>query len=987
MIDRERWQAISAHLDEALALKPEQRDAWLADLQERDPALAEQVRSMLQGAPSTTEMGHATTLPGLDAFGRHLDAALQPELPSDRTPQAGQRWGAWMLLHKIGEGGMGQVWLAARDDGLYQAQAAIKLLRSDLTAERLQARFARERAVLGRLNHANVARLLDAGVANGQAYLVLEHVPGRILDEHVRSACPQLSQRVQLLLRIARAVEHAHAQLIVHRDLKPSNVIVTPEGEPKLLDFGIAGLLDDGEGVDSDLTRQTGRGLTLGYAAPEQILGGPIGTAADVFSLGVMLFELISGDLPFAPRSAGRLAAEHAVLHGEPRRLWTVLSEDKGGARGERQSQAPTNNVAAQGVATQGVAAHAGPGPAQDARRAHGDLEAIVAKALRKQPAERYATVGAFIDDLQRWLTHRPVSARRDEWRHQTALFLRRHAGLAAATAVVVLSLSAGLAVSTWQWQRAQTAARQSDRIAEYLVDLLKSASPDRHGGQWPTVLQLLDSSRAALPKSFQDDPETRLRLLAVLAETYHELNRFDVAMPLNEELVRVATERHGAGDPMVLQARFRQARTQQVQGLFDKAIAALEPMQAEFERAFGAQSEELRRLLYVLSTSYARAGRLMDADRMLTQAGELTQAAFGTSSPQWMAHQNHLQVLRVGQGRLREALAAMKTTEPFWSSTSLEHVREILVYRRNTIAVQVRVGDYEGIEARARTLLADMDRLLGPGNDMATGLRHELARYFTEVGQSQRALEQRLDNLARAQAAQVHHPAVLLPLQVHALLARAQAHAADAAELVRDARQLLTSLRTHADKVGYARADAWINLMRVGLALDNADLAAEALAPLKADTGLRLDRDVLLASRVAQMEGELARLQGDLPKSRELLVQRMKVFDRPGERRVLPGWVAGLDLAYTLVLMGDPGAAAALQSAQERRPMGAPAGHPLDAAAAYLAARLQASAGAPSASASDTVRAAEQALVRAQARRPGQPAGVGLGSFGGALI
>lgn len=976
MIDRERWQAISALLDVALALQPSQRDAWLADLQQRDAELAEQVRTMLVAAPQSTAKGGVTTLPGLQAFGQHLDAALKPQLQSSHAPQAGQRWGAWMLLHKIGEGGMGQVWLAARDDGLYQAQAAIKLLRSDLSAQRLQARFARERAVLARLNHPNVARLLDAGLVEGQAYLVLEYVPGRNLDEHVRAACPHLVQRVQLLLRIAQAVEHAHAQLIVHRDLKPSNVIVTPEGEPKLLDFGIAGLLDDGEPVDSDLTRQTGRGLTLGYAAPEQILGGPIGTAADVFSLGVMLFELISGDLPFAPRSAGRLAAEHAVLHGEPRRLSTLLglAEDPGQAEpGQRDAGA--------------VLVNTGPGPAIDARRARGDLEAILAKALRKQPAERYGTVGAFIDDLQRWLTHRPVSARRDEWRHQSYLWLRRHALLAGATAVVVLSLSAGLAVSTWQWQRAQTAARQSDRIAEYLVDLLKSASPDRHGGQWPTVLQLLDRSRAALPQSFQNDPETRLRLLAVLAETYHELNRFDVAMPLNEELVRIATERHGAGDPMVLQARYRQARTQQVQGLFDKAIAALEPMQGEFERTYGAQSEEVRRLLYVLSTSYARAGRLDDADRMLTHAGTLTQAAFGSNSPQWMAHQNHLQVLRVGQGRLREALAAMRSTEPFWSNAALENVREILVYRRNTIAVQVRVGDYDGIEERARALLVDMDRLLGPGNDMASGLRHELARFFTETGQSQRALEQRLDNLARAQAAQVQHPAVLLPLQVHALLARAQAHAAAAPELAREARLLLASLQTHIDKIGYSRADAWINLMRVGLALDDAALAAEALAPLKSDKGLRLDRDSLLASRVGQMEGELARLQGDLPRSRELLLQRMHVFERPGERRVLPAWVAGLDLAYTLVLMGDPGAAAALQSAQQRRPVGAPAGHPLDAAAGYLAARLQAAAQGSSAATHDAVKAAEQALARVQGRRPGQPAGAGLGSFGGALI
>jgi serine/threonine-protein kinase len=175
--------------------------------------------------------------------------------------------------------------------------------------------------------------------------------------------------------------------------------------------------------------------------------------------------------------------------------------------------------------------------------RARGDLEAIAAKALRKKPQERYASVGALIDDLQRWLTHRPVSARRDDWRHRTGLWLRRNAVLAGALAVVLLSLSAGLAAATWQWQRAQAAARQSDRITGYLSELLSSARPDQHGGEWPTVLQLLERSRAQMPEAFQDDPQTRLRLLSVMASTYHELNCFDLSMPLYEELVSLVVE------------------------------------------------------------------------------------------------------------------------------------------------------------------------------------------------------------------------------------------------------------------------------------------------------------------------------------------------------------------------------------------------------------------------------------------------------------
>jgi serine/threonine-protein kinase len=993
MIDRNRWQALSALLDEALALAPPERASWLARQRAHDAALAGELEALL---PADDEgSGHqdahppcaAATVPGLDAYGQALGAALNPGTALPDAPHPGQRLGSWLLVKKIGEGGMGQVWLASRDDGLYQAQAAIKLLRSDLLASSLAARFARERAVLARLNHPAVARLLDAGVvrsdAGEQAYLVLEYVPGRTLGEHARQFCPLLADRVRLLLRMAQAVEHAHAQLIVHRDLKPSNVIVTPEGEPKLLDFGIAGLLDEGELGDGELTRQTGRGLTLGYAAPEQILGAPIGTAADVFSLGVMLYELISGELPFAPRGTQRLAAERAVLHDEPRRLHTLL----GGQ--------PAPHLAA--AASAGEAdADLGPGLPQDAMRARGDLEAIAAKALRKKPQERYANVGALIDDLQCWLTHRPVSARRDDWQHRTGLWFRRNAVLAGALGVVLLSLSAGLAAATWQWKRAQASARQSDRITGYLSELLSSARPDRHGGEWPTVLQLLENSRATLPKAFLDDPQTRLRLLSVMASTYHELNRFDIAMPMYEELVSLAAAQHSADDPLVLQARIRQANTFHVQGQFDKAIAVLEPMQDDFSRVYGAQSEERRELLYTLSASYSRAGRLDDADRLLTEAGRLTEAAYGRQSPEWMSHQNHLQVLRAAQGRLRDALAAILSTEPFWADKRPENAREILAYRRNAIAMQIRLSEYEGLEPRIQSLLPEMDKLMGAGNDLSAGFRHELARLLTETDQLARALTQREENLARAQAAGVQHPALILPLQVHVLLARVQAHAhahaqahaqaharaqaqasgpaqvqalPDSLSLVRAARGLLASVNAEGDKLGYARAEAWINLTRVGLALDDAALAAEAFAPLRADAGLHLDRDLLLASRVAQMEGELARLQGDLPRSVALLRQRTKFFERPGDKQVLSGWVAALDLAYSLVLQRDPGAAAALADAATRRPAGVPANHSLDTLAAWLHQQL-AQPGPPGAS-------------------PGASPGTapGLGSFHGTLI
>ena len=338
MINQEDWQALSALLDQALALDPAQRPAWLAELSQREPALGAQVARMLVLSPEGEVTGH---LGGAD-FQHWLGSALTTLAPvaPDLT---GQRLGAWELQQKIGEGGMGQVWRARRADGLYQGSSAIKLLRSDLLGPRLEGRFARERAVRARLNHPAIARLLDAGVAQDQAYLVLELVPGQPLNEHVRQHCPSLAQRVSLLLQVAQAVDYAHAQLVVHRDIKPSNVMVTPEGAAKLLDFGVAGLIQDDAGdAHTDLTRQTGRGLTLGYAAPEQITGGVVGTAADVFALGVLLFELISGGLPFGERGGQRVQFEHAVLHDAPRRIASVAEDPQGPGR-------PVDALAARG--------------------------------------------------------------------------------------------------------------------------------------------------------------------------------------------------------------------------------------------------------------------------------------------------------------------------------------------------------------------------------------------------------------------------------------------------------------------------------------------------------------------------------------------------------------------------------------------------------------------------------------------------------------
>ena len=942
---RYQWQHLSALLDEALELPPSERAAWLAALAAREPAVAEKLTHLL---PSEDDNGDVLAL----AFERWLGPALdEPDLATGPN-LTGTHLGPWQLMEKIGEGGMGQVWRASRADGLYQGQAAIKLLRSDLPAESLAGRFARERAALARLNHPAIARLLDAGVSGRQAYLVLELVEGKSLTSFVRDRSPMLSDRISLLLRVAEAVDYAHAHLIVHRDLKPSNVMVTTEGEPKLLDFGVAALLDDQSESTSDLTRLTGRGLTLGYAAPEQITGSAIGTAADVFSLGVLLYELISGGLPFSERGAPRVLLEQAVLHDEPHRVASVAEDPQGAGR------------------------------PQDFALARGDLEAIAAKALRKDPGQRYGSVRAFMEDLGHWLANRPVSVRRENWRHNIRLWFVRHVLLATSVTLVTVSLSVGLGLSLWQWRQAQQSARESREVTDYLRRLLASASPDNHGGQWPTVLQLLDQSRKDIDQRFADAPDTRLQVLQVLAQTYRELNRHDLAVPLADELVNMSAQRYGESDARTLEARLEQALNLSLLGQCDRVVSSLEPALPRIRLAFRNDDDALLRALFRLSTCYAHVGRLDDAERVQAEAGGLI-AKLPAADFRHASYLNHLQVVRHGQGRLHEALEAMHKTRPYWGRTEPQYQREILVLKRNTLVIQMRLAEYNGIEERTTALLQDIDLLLDKGSGLALSLRHELARYYLESGQWDMARRQREDNLAYAHASGVTHVSNELPSQMQLFLVRALTHRFSPAELRRQAQALLAKTTAQQAQLGQQRAEIWLAVARAAMAYDDAELAGSALARFDADPSLRAANNPLLASRRQRIEGQLARLRGDLKTSQALLAQRLKSIDISSDRRVVPSWLAALDLAYTLVLQNDPRARAALADAATRRPGGVAPGHPLDAVAQVLQARLEASTdNAPVVLGALTVLSA---ALQGQGSRP--LPGPGLASLHGALF
>ena len=369
-IGKTRWQTLSPLLDELFDTDVAQREERLARLRAEDPALADEIAALL-AAEAAIQRGAFMEGSALDFVATAGDALAE------------KRIGAYTLERPLGHGGMGSVWLARRSDGRFEGKAAVKFLNFALLTRGGPERFEREGNVLARLAHPNIARLLDAGVVEGgQPYLVLEYVEGEPIDRWCEDRSLDLEARIRLFLDVLRAVGHAHGKLILHRDLKPSNILVTAEGQVKLLDFGIAKLLDDDTrgGQATELTQLAGRAFTPEYAAPEQIRGDDVTMASDVYALGVLLYRLLSGQHPTASATRTGVEQMRAVLETEP----APLSK----AAAQTAQRTTTESVRRGGNA---------------ARALRGDLDNIAAKALKKLPRERYATVAAFADDLERY--------------------------------------------------------------------------------------------------------------------------------------------------------------------------------------------------------------------------------------------------------------------------------------------------------------------------------------------------------------------------------------------------------------------------------------------------------------------------------------------------------------------------------------------------------------------------------------------------------
>ncbi|HKP28516.1 MAG TPA: serine/threonine-protein kinase, partial [Gemmatimonadales bacterium] len=638
--------ALEPLLDRALELGPAELEAWLRELRAAQPAYAHELEKLLAAEDELDQKGFLERNGG----GPSVPAGL-----------GGMQFGPWTVEDRIGQGGMGSVWSARRSDGRFEGTAAIKLLNLSLVDPIGSERFRREGTVLARVSHPHIARLLDAGVApSGQPYLVLERIEGERIDQYCESRRLEPVARLTLFLDVLAAVGHAHANLIVHRDIKPSNILVTADGAVKLLDFGIAKLLQDGAGpAERTLTEQGLSLLTPEYAAPEQASGGNVTTATDIYALGVLLYQLLSGRHPTG--ESARSPAEHlrAITDAEPHRLSAVA-----------------------------------PPPLQ--RLYRGDLETIVATALKKDPAERYATATAFADDLRRYLRHEPISARPDSLAYRTAKFVRRHRGGVAIAALLAI----GVAVAVIREYRlraiAQSETRTARAVEQYLQTVFGAADPylprDTSAAR-SSARELLDRGVARLDTALAGQPKVRARLRTVLGRIYGNLGLYDQAAS---------------------QLQLALAEQVKLTGDRDLATAGVE--------------DELGQIRYQL-------GQMEAADSLLTRALEVRRAVAGSQDSATAATMEHLGNLRRDQNDLPSAESLVR--EALAIRIALDTGASLATASTEHLLADVLSG--QGSDSAAaplyRNALATRERLAGPDHPLVAETLFNLALTERRLG------------------------------------------------------------------------------------------------------------------------------------------------------------------------------------------------------------------------------------------------------------
>jgi eukaryotic-like serine/threonine-protein kinase len=772
-----RDDRIDELFEQALLRPPGERSVWLSAACGNDAALREEVAELLEA--------HALDRGILDR---------PPPRPAG-SGAADRRIGAYRVVRELGRGGMGVVYLAERDDGQFQRRVAVKLLRASPDAEELHRRFVAERQILASLVHPHIAQLLDGGVTDGRLpYLVMEYVEGMPITDYCDRQRLTLNERLRLFMDVCSAVHHAHQNLVIHRDLKPSNIMVTEEGRVKLLDFGIAKLLNPGmSAVAVPVTRMDLRIMTPEYASPEQVRGDPLSTASDVYALGVVLYELLAGRRPYRLASTAPAELTRVVCETDP--------EAPSLAVARAEPDAPS-------LAAVSERRHTSPERLRSQLR--GDLDAIIAMALRKEPGRRYASAALLAQDVGRHLEGRVVQAHRDTRAYRARKFLRRHRAQVAAGILVALSLVIGAGVALWQAREAseqrdlaRSAAaladverRKSDEVANFLFGLFEASDPFAAPLDSLSARTLLERGRARVDM-LGGEPLVQARMLEVLARVYRGFGEYERARDMLERSLAHRRAEQGDTHLEVAQTRYALSEMYRRIGRYPEALAeahaALDVQRALLgpdhpetastlfqlaayyvyvadlrrsaelaeeglrvrERALGPTDTLVADALIKVAGASRRLGDYDDAERRIRQALQILEHSVGTRHTLYAdALMNLGYVLEDDRQRPEEALAVFRQ--------ALDIRRELLGPRHiqaifplgNISGVLAKLGEGDEAIALSRQFLLDLSTLLGERHPSVAEARGHFGLLLMRLGRGEEAEAQGRDALERMRRA-----------------------------------------------------------------------------------------------------------------------------------------------------------------------------------------------------------------------------------------
>lgn len=699
-LNQERWREVSPYLDQALSLCLAERESWIESLRAEKPETAAILRELLDERIAIAD--------------EHF--LERPLFAGGKYPLAGQTVGAYSLVSPVGHGGMGTVWLAERSDGRFERRVAIKFLNLAM-AQAGAERFRREGNILARLAHPHIAQMIDAGVTSeGQAYLVLEYCEGEPVDEYCDHHRLDISARVRLFLDILDAAAHAHANLIVHRDIKPSNVMVAPDGDVKLLDFGIAKLLaEEGNPAATQLTLESGAGLTPLFAAPEQITGDPITTMTDVYALGVLLYLLLTGQHPAGPGPHSAADLVKAITETAPPR--------------------PSDTMMARPATKNTLSASRGVTPEKLHRQLRGDLDTIVAKALRKNPQERYAWVALFADDLQRWLKNEPISARPEGAFYHLGKYVRRHrAGVAVAALLLVLLLSFA-SVQSVELRRIARERDRANRITEFMTDMFKMSDPSQARGNTVTAREILDKASKKIDSGLDSDPELQAQMMHVMADVYDDLGLYSTAEPLLRRSIEIQRTALGPYDRETLESKRLLGWVLQEEDHYAEAEKLLRETLQDERRTLGGNAPETLSTIGNLGSTLESEGRYAESENLQREALNIARHEWGSDNSKTLSLANNLGVDLYQEGRYAEAEKVQR--DAVATDTRVLGAQDPLTLETmdNLALTLCQEGRYSEAEKLQRDALNIILRVFGAEHPVTLRARANLAMFFKREG------------------------------------------------------------------------------------------------------------------------------------------------------------------------------------------------------------------------------------------------------------